>query len=57
MAAKVETEKCTGCGVCIEVCPPEAISLSNDKAVINKDTCAECGLCVDQCPNGAISLV
>jgi len=56
MAAKVDTAKCTGCGDCVEVCPLEAISLNDGKAVIDKDTCTECGLCVDECPNDAISL-
>jgi len=57
MAAKVEPQKCTGCGVCIKVCPPAAISLSDNKAVIDEDACVECGLCVNECPNAAISLV
>jgi len=56
MAAKVDSEKCTGCGNCVEVCPVEAISMNNEKAVVDEDTCTECGLCVDECPNDAISL-
>lgn len=54
MALKVDAEKCTGCGICVEGCPVEAISLKNDKAVIDESTCIECGLCVDECPNDAI---
>ncbi len=57
MAVRVDDEKCTGCNVCVEGCPVEAISLNNDKAVIDENTCIECGLCVDECPNDAISLV
>ena len=56
MAAAVDAHKCTGCGDCVEVCPLEAISLNDDKAVIDEDTCTECGLCLDECPNDAISL-
>lgn len=56
MAAKIDSEKCTGCGVCVDVCPLEAISLNNRIAVIDEDTCTECGLCVNECPNDAISL-
>ena len=54
MALKVDAEKCTGCGVCVEGCPVEAISLKKDKAVIDENTCIECGLCVDECPTDAI---
>ena len=56
MAAKIDSEKCTGCGVCVDVCPLEAISLNDGIAVIDEDSCTECGLCVDECPNDAISL-
>lgn len=56
MAVKVDAQKCTGCGDCVEVCPLEAISLNNDKAIIDEDACTECGLCVDECPNDAMSL-
>lgn len=56
MAATVDAQKCTGCGDCVEVCPMEAITLNDDKAVVDEDTCTECGLCVDECPNDAISL-
>ncbi len=55
MAAKVDRNTCTGCGVCIESCPVEAIGLEDDKAVVN-DNCTECGSCVDACPNSALSL-
>ena len=56
MAANIDSEKCTGCGVCIDVCPLEAISLNDGIAVIDEDTCTECGLCVNVCPNDAIDL-
>jgi len=55
MAVTVDVEECTGCGDCVEVCPLEAISLNDGKAVID-DVCTECGLCLDECPNDAISV-
>ena len=54
-AVKVDTEKCTGCGICVDICPVEAISLDNGVAVVDEGTCTACGLCVNECPNGAIA--
>ena len=56
MAAKVDADICTGCGICVDLCPLEAISLKDDFVIIDQDNCTECGLCVDECPNDAISL-
>jgi NAD-dependent dihydropyrimidine dehydrogenase PreA subunit len=49
----VSTEKCTGCGSCIDVCPTEAIKIEYGKAVITLD-CVDCGACPRVCPEGAI---
>ena len=56
MAAQIDTEKCTGCGICVDVCPVEAIKIENDKAKIDNDTCTDCGTCIDECPNDALSV-
>ncbi|MBN2189429.1 MAG: 4Fe-4S binding protein [Chitinispirillaceae bacterium] len=55
MSAKVDVQKCTGCGKCVEICPLEAIKIENGKAVVT-DNCAECGSCIGACPNQALSL-
>ena len=55
MAVKVDKEKCTGCSVCIEICPVNAIRVEGEKAVIAEE-CVECGVCVNECPNEAVSL-
>ncbi len=55
MPAKIEKDKCEGCGVCVESCPVNAISIKEGKAEISDD-CVGCGVCVSQCPTGAISL-
>lgn len=52
---KVDKEKCTGCSVCIEVCPVQAILMIDSKAEINVDKCIDCGRCAQVCPQGAIS--
>ena len=56
MAIKIDQEECIGCGLCVDVCPLQAISLGNDKAKVDKDACTECGQCIDECPNKAISV-
>ena len=51
--AHVNPDECTGCAVCLKVCPVDAITL-NDIAVIDPSRCTGCGMCVDQCPQNAI---
>jgi len=54
--AVVDSEKCTGCGICIDVCPVNAIEV-NEQAVINADACTGCAACIWECPNEAIVIV
>jgi len=56
MPAKVDSEKCNGCGTCVSECPSEAISMIDDKAVVDSETCIDCGICVDTCPEEAINM-
>ena len=53
--AVVDSEKCTGCGTCVDVCPVNAIQV-NEQAVVNAETCTGCAACVLECPNEAIVL-
>ncbi|MCK4912418.1 MAG: 4Fe-4S binding protein [Candidatus Omnitrophica bacterium] len=55
MIVKVDNNKCTGCGVFIEICPVNAIKIENNKAIISKE-CIGCSACISQCPSDAISL-
>jgi Fe-S-cluster-containing hydrogenase component 2 len=55
MSVKVNSEKCTGCGVCKDTCPVDAIEIKNAKAVIS-DSCLDCGACVPACPQKALTL-
>ncbi len=48
---------CEACGVCIDRCQMDAISLKGDVVVLDSDRCIGCGLCVSSCPTGALSLV
>lgn len=51
------SETCDGCGVCVERCQMEALSLVNEKATLNIDRCIGCGLCVSTCPTESLTLV
>lgn len=48
-----DSEKCTGCGNCVKVCPNGAIELYEGKSRTNRDTCNGKGLCAEVCPNEA----
>ncbi|MCF8360690.1 MAG: 4Fe-4S binding protein [Prolixibacteraceae bacterium] len=50
----VDTEKCTGCGICVELCPSDAIELQNGVARILVENYINCRLCERKCPEGAI---
>ncbi len=53
MKPKIDNEKCTGCGRCIELRKFNALSISGGKAVIDRDLCGNCGWCVRGCPHEA----
>ncbi|NPV91906.1 MAG: 4Fe-4S binding protein [Firmicutes bacterium] len=52
----VNNDKCQGCGTCVETCNFFAVSLVDEKAVVDQAKCLGCGLCEEKCPNGAITL-
>ncbi len=53
---KIITEKCTGCEVCIDKCPFDALKMENNIAVVDKNSCTMCGICVKSCEFDAIKL-
>lgn len=53
-ARKMCAVACIGCGKCQRTCRHEAISVSDNVAIINPTLCIGCGECVEVCPTGAI---
>ncbi|KAF0107246.1 MAG: heterodisulfide reductase subunit A [Anaerolineaceae bacterium] len=55
--ASIKEEQCSGCRICNNVCPFNAILFHEDKMVseVNPALCQGCGTCVAACPAGAIS--
>lgn len=51
----VDETLCTGCGICLEACPADAIVLVDGMANIS-DECTACGACVAECPNDALAM-
>jgi len=64
----LNSEVCTGCGICVEACPEEAIALGLVAATrrgavsyaapvdIDEAKCSYCGVCVVLCPFNALTL-
>jgi len=50
----IDSVKCNGCGICVDVCPEQAIVIRNSLAAINHRLCIQCGACLEMCPTNAI---
>ncbi|MBN2556926.1 MAG: CoB--CoM heterodisulfide reductase iron-sulfur subunit A family protein [Anaerolineales bacterium] len=57
IVAEINAAQCSGCRICNELCPFNAIEFIEEDAVsvINSALCKGCGTCVAACPAGAIS--
>ena len=49
--------RCIGCRTCLETCPRNALSMSSEGILIDRDVCDGCGLCVEECPSTALELL
>jgi heterodisulfide reductase subunit A len=58
--SEVHAEKCSGCGICVPLCPYSAISMKTfadrPRAEIDITQCKGCGVCTATCPSAAIVL-
>jgi len=55
LVAEVDAEVCSGCKMCIPVCPYDARIFDEEKGIVtvNEILCEGCGACVVACPSGA----
>lgn len=54
MTPKIDEAKCTGCGLCAEVCQYNALACVRGKVLVFAELCHGCGGCSLVCPEGAI---
>jgi ferredoxin len=49
-------ERCTHCGMCLSICPVEALTVERPSWRVRYDAerCIACGMCIDGCPPGAM---
>ena len=50
-------EKCIGCGLCAQMCPPQSLKIVNKLPVFDLPNCIRCYCCQEHCPQGAITPV
>ncbi|MBO8152230.1 MAG: CoB--CoM heterodisulfide reductase iron-sulfur subunit A family protein [Candidatus Marinimicrobia bacterium] len=51
----VNEDLCSGCGICVAVCPYDARKINREKGTVevNEILCEACGACAAACPSGA----
>ena len=59
LIAMVDPLVCSGCGICVEICPYGARQLNPVTKIsdVNKALCQGCGACIAACPNKACELI
>ncbi|MFH2218265.1 MAG: DUF362 domain-containing protein [Pseudomonadota bacterium] len=56
VAPKIIRKKCVGCGDCTAHCSQNALSLKEEKAMLDAKKCIGCGECILVCPESAIEI-
>jgi ferredoxin len=53
-SVRMDKEKCNGDQLCANICPADAISMVDNKAVSDTELCVACFKCIDICPHDAV---
>ena len=59
MIIDINQTKCTGCGICVDICPLDVIRMDekDEKAIVKyPEDCMACFNCEIQCPEKAIDV-
>ena len=59
LVSQVADDICSGCGVCVEICPYDARVMNDFTRIstVNQVVCQGCGACVAACPNNACEMI
>ena len=53
---QIDYQKCNGCGLCVENCRFESLTMIKGKPKLNPFLCEGCGLCQVICPQKAVKM-
>ena len=52
-----DPETCIACGACADICPMDALVLTDGGLSVGQDRCIGCGVCIRTCPTDSLQLV
>jgi Fe-S-cluster-containing hydrogenase component 2 len=53
---ETDLDECIGCGACTEICPVDAVTMVDERPVVDTNWCIGCSVCAVSCPAEVISI-